>query len=106
MRFGPRTFRLRKGRIGEGIATVLSIFFSLNILLGFFNLIPFPPLDGYGVLGLFTTHAGAIRLQQFRLRMGAFSFLGLVIAWQFFDRLFPTLFAIGLKAFYVGYRFS
>ncbi len=37
----------------DGIATVLSIFFSLNILLGVFNLIPFPPLDGYGVLGLF-----------------------------------------------------
>ena len=39
----------------DGVATVLSIFFSLNILLGCFNLIPFPPLDGYGVLGLFTT---------------------------------------------------
>jgi Zn-dependent protease len=92
--------------IGDGIVTVLSIFFSLNILLGFFNLIPFPPLDGYGVLGLFATDAGALRLQQFRMKMGAFAFLGLVIAWQLFDRIFPTLFALGLKAFYVGYRFS
>ena len=85
-----RRRRRPKAGVAEGIATVLSIFFSLNILLGFFNLIPFPPLDGYGVLGLFTTDAGALRLQQLRMKMGAFSFLGLVIAWQLFDRVFPT----------------
>lgn len=95
-----------EGGVSDGIATVLSIFFSLNILLGFFNLIPFPPLDGFGVLGLFTTASGALRLQNLRLKMGAFSFLGLVIAWQVFDRLYPTLFALGLTAFYAGYRFS
>lgn len=95
-----------EGGIGEGVATVLSIFFSLNILLGFFNLIPFPPLDGYGVLGLFTTESGALRLQEWRMKMGAFSLLGLVIAWQLFDRIYPDIFAIGLRSFYAGYRFS
>ncbi len=94
------------GGIGEGVATILSIFFSLNILLGVFNLIPFPPLDGYGVLGLFATRSGAVRLQQLRMKMGAFSFLGLVIAWQLFDRVFPTLFAMGIGLFYTGYSFS
>jgi Zn-dependent protease len=91
-----------KGGIGEGVATVLSVFFSLNILLGCFNLIPFPPLDGYGVLGLFLSDANAVRLQLLRLRMGAFSFLGLVIAWQVFDRYSPTLFDLALRIF----RFS
>jgi len=95
-----------EGGIGEGVATILSIFFSLNILLGVFNLIPFPPLDGYGVLGLFATRSGALRLQQFRMKMGAFSILGLVIAWEFFDRAFPTLFAVATDVFYRGYRFS
>ncbi len=90
----------------DGIATVLSIFFSLNIPLGCFNLIPFPPLDGYGVLGLFTTHAGAVRLQEWRLKMGVFSFLGLVIAWQFFDRVYPDLFAAATGLFYFGYTLS
>lgn len=90
----------------DGIATVLSLFFSLNILLGLFNLIPFPPLDGYGVLGLFTTRDGALRLQQWRMKMGAFSFLGLVIAWQFFDRAYPQLFDTATRMFYLGYRFS
>jgi len=90
----------------DGAATVLSIFFSLNILLGCFNLIPFPPLDGYGILGLFTTHAGAVRLQELRVKMGVFSFLGLVIAWQFFDRAYPQLFAGATGFFYLGYHFS
>lgn len=90
----------------DGIATVLSIFFSLNILLGCFNLIPFPPLDGYGVLGLFTTHGGALRLQELRMKMGGFAILGIVIAWQFFDRVYPDLFATATRLFYVGYSFS
>jgi Zn-dependent protease len=95
-----------QGGAADGIATILSIFFSLNILLGFFNLIPFPPLDGFGVLGLFTTERGAIWLQDLRGSMGMFSILGLVIAWQVFDRFYPTLWGLGLQAFYVGYRFS
>jgi Zn-dependent protease len=90
----------------DGIATVLSIFFSLNVLLGCFNLIPFPPLDGYGVLGLLTTEGGALRLQEFRMKMGAFSFLGLLIAWQFFDRAYPVLFDAATRAFYAGYHLS
>ena len=98
---GPAT----QGGIGEGVATILSIFFSLNILLGFFNLIPFPPLDGYGVLGLFTTESGALRLQEFRVKMGVFSIIGLVVAWQLFDRIYPNLFVTGIRLFYSGYRF-
>jgi Zn-dependent protease len=90
----------------DGIATVLSIFFSLNILLGLFNLIPFPPLDGYGVLGLFMTEGGALRLQEMRMKMGGFSLLGLVIAWQVFNRAYPDLFDLSTRLFYFGYRFS
>jgi Zn-dependent protease len=90
----------------DGIATVLSIFFSLNILLGLFNLIPFPPLDGYGVLGLFTTHAGAVRLQELRMKMRGFAIVGLVIAWQVFPRVYPELFDTATRIFYYGYRLS
>ncbi|HTA47777.1 MAG TPA: site-2 protease family protein [Bryobacteraceae bacterium] len=88
-----------EGGASDGVATILSLFFSMNILLGVFNLIPFPPLDGYGVLGLFTSESGALRLQELRIKMGAFSFLGLVIAWQVFDRFFPTIFDTGLTVF-------
>jgi Zn-dependent protease len=92
--------------VGEGIATVLSVMFSLNILLGIFNLIPIPPLDGYSVLGLFTTTAGAIRLQQFRVQLRTFAIIGLVVAWQVIDRFYPPVLATGMRFVYLGYRFS
>jgi Zn-dependent protease len=92
--------------VGEGIATVLSVLFSLNILLGIFNLIPIPPLDGYGVLGLFTTAAGAIRLQQFRVKLRTFAIIGLVVAWQVIDRFYPPVLAAGMRFVYLGYRYS
>jgi Zn-dependent protease len=95
-----------QGGAADGIAVVFSILFSLNVLLGCFNLIPFPPLDGYGVLGLLTTETGALRLQQFRMRMGTIGFLGLVIAWQLFNYIYPELFATATRLFYLGYRFS
>ena len=34
------------GAAGAGIATILSILFSLNLILFVFNLLPLPPLDG------------------------------------------------------------
>lgn len=90
----------------DGVATVLSVFFSLNILLGIFNLIPFPPLDGYGILGLFVGERGALRLQELRMQMGAFSLLGLIIAWQLFDRVFPQVFDTATRMFYAGYSLT
>ncbi len=90
--------------IADGVATVLSILFSLNVLLGCFNLIPFPPLDGYGVLGLLTSESGALKLQAFRRTMGMFGLLGLILAWQFFNYVYPELFAAAIRAFYVGFR--
>ena len=92
--------------LADGVATILSLFFSLNILLGIFNLIPFPPLDGYGVLGLFLTEGGALRLQEMRMKMGASSLIGMLIAWQVFNRYYPDLFALTTNLFYTGYTLS
>ena len=94
------------GGVAVGVATVLSVMFSLNILLGTFNLIPFPPLDGYGILGLFTTEQGALRLQEWRVKMGAMAIIGLVVAWQVFDRVYSPLFSTSIHILYAGYRFS
>ncbi len=92
--------------VADGVATVLSVMFYLNILLGAFNLIPVPPLDGYGILGLFLTSGGAAKLQEWRLRMGGMAIIGIVIAWQVFDRLFEPIFFAGIRILYAGYPFS
>jgi Zn-dependent protease len=94
------------GGVAEGIATILSVFFSLNILLGCFNLLPFPPLDGYGVLGLFTSEQGALKLQEFRFKIRSFSIIGLLIAWRLLGAVYEPLLAKAVHGVYMFYRFS
>ncbi|MDR1313409.1 MAG: site-2 protease family protein [Deltaproteobacteria bacterium] len=38
--------------VGEPLAMMAFIFFSLNLGLGLFNLLPFPPLDGFRVISV------------------------------------------------------
>ena len=86
--------------ITEGIATILSVFFSLNILLGCFNLLPFPPLDGYGVLGLFTSQAGALKLQQWRVQFRSFAIICLLLGWRLIDSFYFPMLRIALHLVY------
>src|SRR5258708_12319878 len=51
--------------IASGAATFVSLLFSLNLLLGTFNLIPVPPLDAYGVLALLVSDDIPPRLHTF-----------------------------------------
>jgi Zn-dependent protease len=92
--------------IGEGVATILSVFFSLNLLLGCFNLLPFPPLDGYGVLGLFTSESGALRLQEFRLKIRGYSIIGLLLGWKLLETIYMPILVYGIRFIYLGFRFS
>jgi Zn-dependent protease len=87
----------------EGAATFLSILFSLNLLLGVFNLIPFPPLDGFGVLGLFVTERVSLRLMDWRDSLGGFMMLGIFVAWKIFDVLFEPVFMTGVRVLYAPY---
>jgi Zn-dependent protease len=89
---------------GPGAATaaafVLSLLFSLNLLLGVFNLLPLPPLDGFGAAGLLMSESAARRFQQFGQHARAFSMIGLLLAWRVFDPLFNPIFTLSLKALY------
>ena len=86
--------------IAVGAATFLSILFSLNLLLGTFNLLPIPPLDGFSAIGVLLPESAAGRLQVLRVRMGSFSFIGIVIAWKVFDPIFYPLFRVFIKILY------
>jgi Zn-dependent protease len=94
------------GGLASGVAAVLSVFFSLNILLGCFNLLPFPPLDGYGVLGLFVNESGALKLQEWRVKMGAFSIIGLLLGWRLLSAVYWPVLATGIHGIFAFYRFS
>jgi Zn-dependent protease len=88
------------GGAAEGMATFLSVMFSLNLLLGVFNLLPIPPLDGFGAVGLLLSEKSAARFQEFEEQFRGYNMLGLLIAWQVFGPVFHPLFEVGLKVLY------
>lgn len=90
----------------EGAATLLSILFSLNLLLCVFNLLPLPPLDGFEAVGVLMPENSARRLQDLGMRMRAFSMIGVLIAWQIFDPIFDPVFTLALRALYPGYGYG
>jgi Zn-dependent protease len=73
-----------------GIARLLSIMFSLNLILFCFNLLPIPPLDGSGIVPLFLNRDRAIRYLDF-IQNTPFMILGLLLAWKVFGHLYSPI---------------
>ncbi|HXH50614.1 MAG TPA: hypothetical protein VNM47_14835, partial [Terriglobia bacterium] len=90
--------------VAEGLATFVSILFSLNLLLMAFNLLPIPPLDGMTAAGIFLSDEAALRFARFA-RNPAFLMVGMLIAWKLFDVIFDPLFTLGLNFLYPGAGF-
>jgi Zn-dependent protease len=82
---------------GEFLDEVLGVMFSLNLLLGIFNLIPVAPLDGSGVIMLFMSDKTARKYSDW-LTGGNLGWMGLIAAMVFFRYAFPIIhrFAVDL----------
>jgi Zn-dependent protease len=90
--------RIVVGADGEptAITTFVSVLFSVNLLLGTFNLIPMPPLDGHVIVPLFLSPH--LQERWYGLFEGPGRFLGLAFAMIIHYELFGPLFlrALGL----------
>jgi Zn-dependent protease len=84
------------------LTSALSILFLLNLLLGTFNLLPVPPLDGSTGIMLAMPDGLALRYLEWVRRSASFALIGLVIAWQLFDRIFQPVLFFALRALYGG----
>jgi Zn-dependent protease len=84
------------GALDEGmwpsIAHVLSILFSMNLILFVFNMLPVPPLDGSMAMALMLSDDNARRAQT-AMRQPAYAWIGLILAWNLFGDLFHWVFA-------------
>ena len=87
----------------EFFATFLSVLFVLNVLLGTFNLLPVPPLDGHTGVTLLMSRTAALRFIDWSRSQG-FGMLGLVLAWVLYDRIFGYIIRFCLAALYPGTR--
>jgi Zn-dependent protease len=84
------------------LTSALSILFVLNLLLGTFNLLPLPPMDGSTVVMLAMPEGAAHRYLDWIRQSGSYAMIGLLIAWQLFDRIFEPIFSFALRALYSG----
>lgn len=85
----------KPGVYSEPVAIILISMIVINLLLGFFNLIPLPPLDGAGVLsGFFPESLGKIidKIQPFSLII-----LVLILSTGIFSKFFGVLIGFVLK---------
>ena len=91
--------------VGPGIAgfaaTFLSIVFVLNLVLGTFNLLPVPPLDGNTGITLLMNGEMAARFLNWS-RTSGFGIMGLFLAWYVYGKIFPYIFGFGLIVLYPG----
>jgi len=82
-------------------ATFLSILFVLNLLLGTFNLLPVPPLDGNTGVTLLMSEGTALRFLDWTRAQGL-GMAGLLLAWFLFGKIFNFIFRAALAALYPG----
>jgi Zn-dependent protease len=105
VKFGEVTATNLDG-VWPALATMVSAFFSLNLLLAAFNLLPFPPLDGSGAVPILLSDDTARKYQTFVWSNRWFGLVGLVIAWQLFRYVFEPLFFAAVNLLYPGVRYG
>jgi Zn-dependent protease len=71
-------------------ALTLYVLFSLNLLLGVFNLLPVPPLDGNSVIMLFMSEDRARSYIEW-VRGGTFAMPGILVGLLIFRYIFPPI---------------
>lgn len=94
------TLVVAPGGVAQGLALFCSVLFSVNLILGCFNLIPLPPLDGYAIVPLVLNDR--MRDKWFGMFSGGGALMGLIIAWVLFDRLMPPVFRTAIGWLYSG----
>ncbi len=87
---------------GDGFAAAaLSVLLMFNVIAGTFNLLPLPPLDGSAVIKIFLPDRLAEGLRSLEGN-GAFSMLGLLLAWRVFPEIVGPLFSTVLWLVHPG----
>ena len=82
-------------------ATLVSILFAQNLLLGTFNLLPFPPLDGNTGVTLLMSERVARRFLDFT-QDSTFRLVGLLLAWYGFGYVIRYIYVTALNVLYPG----
>jgi Zn-dependent protease len=89
----------------NSVAVMISILFTLNLVLFVFNLLPIPPLDGSSLVPLVLDSENADKYKAF-ISQPSVSIIGLIIAWQIFGYIFEPVHLFALNLLYPGYHYG
>jgi len=89
------------GGVGESVVLVLSVLFSMNLLLFVFNLMPVPPLDGSSAIGLLLSESSARRLQEWMARP-MLALGGILLAYLLMRRIVGPVLWAAVDLLYLG----
>jgi len=89
----------------EFLTKILSIMFSMNLILFIFNILPFPPLDGSGIPLIFLDDEKGKRYLELT-RKPSYSIIGLFASWLLFGFLFIQIFIFAMNLLYPGGHYS
>lgn len=78
------------------VAVTLTVVFSLNLLLGTFNLLPVPPLDGSTGIMIFMSENRAQRYLDW-IRGNSFAMAGLLVGLLLFREIYPYVQMLALR---------
>jgi len=98
--FTTLTVAFKEGT-ATSVATLVSILFTLNLVLFVFNLLPVPPLDGSGALPLVLPERMVDQYLN-ALRQPGFGMMGLILAWVVMGQIFPTIHLMAINLVYLG----
>ena len=88
------------------LTSALSILFVLNLLLGTFNLLPVPPLDGSTGIMVVMPEGAALHYLDWVRKSSSYALIGLLIAWRLFGEIFQPVLSFALHVLYAGLRNS
>ena len=77
----------------------LRVVFSLNLLLGTFNLLPVPPLDGSTAIMLFMSETQAQKYLDW-IRGNSFAMAGLLVGMLIFREVYPYVEAFAMQVLF------
>lgn len=90
----------------DAAGRMLSIVFSLNLLLFVFNLLPVPPLDGSAAITLFMSRGITEKYQRFIWGTPILGLIGIFVAWKLFPAIFGPVFTTAISLIYPGVAYG
>ncbi len=91
--------------LSGAFAFIISILFSMNLLLAVLNMIPLPPLDGSGALPLILPDAWLATYQRI-IHQPMLAWIGIFLVWNLVGKVFWPIFYVCIGLLYPGVTYS